>query len=229
MWAELLPALPTSVRAITLDLPGHGHSENLGYVHSMLDMAEVLRSLMRHLRLRKVFLVGHSMGGYVALAFAEAYPDLCRGIILLNSTAKADSPERRVNRDRAIELVKRDHHSYIRTAIPLLYAAENRTGLRAVIQATRQAALGTTQQGVIAALEGMKNRPDREVILHFAAFPVLLIAGKEDPVIPLASLQTMAQESGREIFVLSGGHMSHQECPEQLRQILQEQLRRLLP
>jgi len=94
-------------RVITIDLLGHGNSECLGYIHSMEDNADMIHEILSELRIRKAIFVGHSMGGYVALAFAELYPETVKGIVLLNSTSRADSEERKLNRDRAIKVVKK--------------------------------------------------------------------------------------------------------------------------
>jgi pimeloyl-ACP methyl ester carboxylesterase len=75
---------------ITIDLLGHGETECLGYIHSMEDNADAVHAVLAELRIRKAILVGHSMGGYVALAFAELYPENVKAL-LLNSTARADS------------------------------------------------------------------------------------------------------------------------------------------
>ncbi len=222
MWKNIIPALPRTLRKITLDLPGHGDSENLGYVHSMEEMAEVVLALMRHLSLRKAILCGHSMGGYVALAFAERYPDHLKGLVLMNSNSRADDPERKLNRDRAIKLVKQDPSSYIRNAIPLLFSESSRSRLKAEINWAREEAMRTSPQGVVAALEGMKIRPDREAILAFAPYPVSLIASQQDPVLPIEALKEQMEHKSVEGYLLEEGHMSHLEEPEDLIKGLKE-------
>lgn len=216
MWHDLKSALPRTVRKISLDLPGHGDSENLGYVHSMEEMAELVQALMKHLFLRKVVLCGHSMGGYVALAFAEKYPDHLKGLILMNSNSRADSPEKRINRDRAIKLVKQDYQSFIRNAIPALFAEGNRQRLKSDIERVRTEALRTSAQGVVAALEGMKVRADREAILAFAPYPILFIASKQDPILPFQALEEQMEHTVVQGLKLKEGHMSHLEEPEAL-------------
>jgi pimeloyl-ACP methyl ester carboxylesterase len=216
MWDELTKKLPRAYRKICLDLPGHGASDNLGYVHSMEDMAEVVKALADHLKLKRFFLCGHSLGGYVALAFAEKYPDMIKGLLLLNSTARADSDERKRNRDRAIETVKRQHKSYIRIAVPMLFRAKNRRNLREAVNEVKAQALTTSKQGVIAALEGMKIRPDREVLLHFAPYNVLFVGAKHDPIIPQEHIEEQMKAHRVEPLLLENGHMSHMEDFEPL-------------
>ena len=146
MWKDIISDLPKKYRAITLDLPGHGESENLGYIHTMEDMAEVVNALVDTLKLKKVFLAGHSMGGYVALAFAEKYPDHIRGIILQNSTARADSDKKKLDRDRAIALVKENPKSFVRKSIPNLFRPKNRIALRETVNSIKKEALKTSPQ-----------------------------------------------------------------------------------
>ncbi len=211
MWDGIATAIPKSFRKICLDLPGHGHSGNLGYIHTMEEMAEVVKALFDHLKLKKAFLMGHSMGGYVALAFAEQHPEMVRGLIMMNSSSRADSPQKKNDRDRAIALVKENHKSFIRNAIPHLFRPKNRRLMREQVNEVKQEALKTSKQGVIAALEGMKIRPDREVLLHFAPYKVLLIAAQHDPVFSFATLEEQFKAGQVEGLVTENGHMAHLE------------------
>lgn len=216
MWQNVIDNLPRTYRKITLDLPGHGDSGNLGYVHTMDEMAEVVKALADHLKLRKFFICGHSMGGYVALAFAEKYPEMIKGLMLLNSTAKADSDEKRKNRDKAIAVVKRNHKAYIRTAIPLLFRPKNRRTMAEQVNYTKTDALRTSQQGIVAALEGMKMRTDREVLLHFAPYLILFVGGKHDPIIALSDIEEQMKAHRVAPLLLENGHMSYIEDLEPL-------------
>lgn len=211
MWNEIVESLPRAARKITIDLPGHGQSGNLGYIHTMEEMAEVVKALVDKLKLKKVFLAGHSMGGYVALAFAEMYPDLVKGIIMMNSTARGDSDKKKKDRDRAINLVKENHKAFIRTAIPLLFRPKNRRNLLDKVKEIKAEALTTSKQGVIAALEGMKIRNDREVLLHFAPYNVLFIAAKNDPVFPFEVLEDQLKANRVTACITENGHMAHIE------------------
>ena len=126
MWDAFVPEFSKKHRVITIDLLGHGETECLGYVHSMEDNADVVHAVLTELRIRKAVFVGHSMGGYIALAFAELYPDNVKGLVLLNSTSRADSDERKLNRDRAIKAVKQSFTNFISLSIANLFSEENR-------------------------------------------------------------------------------------------------------
>ena len=91
MWDVYVSELSKKNRIITIDLLGHGETESLGYIQTMEENADVVHDVLSKLRIRKAILVGHSMGGYVALAFAELYPEKMKGLVLLNSTSKEDS------------------------------------------------------------------------------------------------------------------------------------------
>ena len=156
MWQNLVPELSKKNRIITIDLLGHGETECLGYVHSMEDNAEIVQSVLSKLRIRKAVFVGHSMGGYVALALAELFPENVRALVLQNSTSKADSEERKANRDRAIKAVKKDYTTFIRLSIGNLFSPDNRERLTEEIEKVKLEALKTPLQGIVASLEGMK-------------------------------------------------------------------------
>lgn len=216
MWQELVPELSQKNRIITIDLLGHGDSACLGYVHSMEDNAEMVAVVLSKLRIRKAVLVGHSMGGYVALAFAELYPEKIKGLVLLNSTSKADSEERKANRDRAIKAVKKDYETFIRLSIANLFSPDNRERLDDEIEKVKIKALKTPLQGIVASLEGMKIRKDREFILQSASFPKLLVLGKNDPVLNYEDNLKQIENTDTQLVTFPDGHMSHIENREEL-------------
>lgn len=211
MWQALWSGLPRNWRKLALDLPGHGGSDNLAQVHRMEDMAEVVASFLDFKKIDGAVLCGHSMGGYVALAFAEKYPERVRGICLLNSGPWADSEAKKAQRDRAMQLVKRNYRSYVRQAIPLLFRPKNRRNLREAVRWAKEEALQTSAQGIEAALEGMKQRPDRSQLFYFAPYPIAVISGRHDSLFPLEQWRDLIRESGRSHYQVEDGHMSHLE------------------
>ena len=220
MWKDLAPILSQKNRVITIDLLGHGETDCLGYVHSMEDNAEIVKAVLSHLRIRKAIFIGHSMGGYVALAFAELYPDVVKGLVLLNSTSRADSDERKTNRDRAIKTVKKDYASFVRLSIANLFSPDNRERLVDEIEKVKIEALKTPLQGVVASLEGMKIRKDRENLLRFATYPTLLILGKKDPVLRYEDNLKQIKNTAVKLFTFPDGHMSTIENKEKLKTVL---------
>ena len=222
MWQDLVPELSKKHRILTIDLLGHGESGCVGYVHSMEDNAEAVRSVLSKLRIRKAIFVGHSMGGYVALAFAEMYPLAVKGMVLLNSTSKADTEERKTNRDRAIKAVKKDYIGFVRLSIANLFNPDNRERLVDEIEKVRAEALKTPLQGIVASLEGMKIRKDRETLLRSTTYPILLILGKKDPVLNYEDGLKQVENTGIKLVTFPDGHMSHIENREELKTLLLE-------
>lgn len=217
MWRDIQIALLPKHRVICIDLPGHGKSENIGYVHTMEELADVVYAVLRSLKLRKYALVGHSMGGYVALAFAEKHPDNLRSLVLYQSTARADSNEKKKDRKRAAALIKQNPKSFIRKSVPLLFRPVNRKKFRPELKKLVEEALTTSPQGVVAALEGMRLRPNREILLKFPPYPVHIIASDKDPRIPLAESEELAQisESVHLHLIKGCGHMSYIEAKDE--------------
>jgi len=211
MWDAFIPELSKKYRVITIDLLGHGATSCLGYIHEMEDQADMAHYVLTELRLRKAVFIGHSMGGYVALAFAELYPEFIKGLVLLNSTSKADSAERKANRDRAIKAVKKDHTSFVRLSIANLFSEANRTKLLKEIESVKLEALKTPLQGIVAALEGMKIRKDREALLHLSSYPKMIVLGKQDPVLNYEENLEQLTNTEVKLVTFLDGHMSHIE------------------
>ena len=220
MWEEYVAAFSQKYRVITIDLLGHGKTDCLGYVHTMEDNADVLHGVLAHLRLRKAIFVGHSMGCYVALAFAELYSEKVKGLVLLNSTSRPDSEERKKNRDRAIKAVKKDYTSFVRLAIANLFSENNRERLKVIIEEVKNDALKTPLQGIVASLEGMKIRQDREALLHFGPYSKLLILGEKDGVLNYEEAKDQVENTNTQLVSFPDGHMSHIENTEDLKKTL---------
>ncbi|WP_303318932.1 alpha/beta hydrolase [Flavivirga abyssicola] len=211
MWDPFIPTLSKKNRVICIDLLGHGKTECLGYIHTMELMAEVVQAVLKYLKIRRSTFIGHSMGGYVALAYAEKNPDALKGLCLMNSTASADTPEKKKNRDRAIIAVKQNHKMFIRMAISNLFRPKNRTIFSEEIKLLKKEALKTSLQGIIASLEGMKIRNDREALLHFTPFKKMLIISKKDPVLDYNTLISQTKNTNVKVVEFPDGHMSHIE------------------
>lgn len=227
MWNAFISELRQKHRIITIDLLGHGETECLGYVHSMEDQADMVHAVLNELKIRKAVLVGHSMGGYVALALAELYPDAIKGIVLQNSTSRADSDERKKNRDRAIKAVKQNYSSFVRMSISNLFSEDNHENLENEIEKVKLEALKTPLQGIIAALEGMKIRKDREVLLHFAPYPIQLILGKKDGVLIYEGHADQIEGTKVQLTTFPDGHMSHIENEKELMKVLLDFLKKV--
>jgi len=216
MWQGIIPEISKKYRVICIDLLGHGKSESIGYIHTMTKQAEMVKFVLNHLKLRKYTFIGHSMGGYIALAFSQLYPTNLRGLCLMNSTALPDTEEKKIIRDRGIVAVKQNAKTFVRIAIPMLFSEKNRTFFTSEIKQITNEALQLSPQGIIAALEGMKIRKDLTSIFTNSQYPITMIIGKEDPALNYNSLIQQTKNTKVEVIEFPDGHMSHIENREEL-------------
>lgn len=214
-------------RVICVDLPGHGKSDSFGYVHEPALMAEAVKAVLDKEKIRKATVVGHSMGGYTAMAMGEHFPDSVRGICMFFSTARDDSSEKKDVRGKVSRLIKIDHESFIRKNVPHLFLPQKRKLFKKEINLMKKRAVANmTKRAVLAANEGMRVRPDREIVLKFAPYPVHFIIGKLDPVIaPEPIIEQTRHHDGLTYDLLENcGHMGHLEnrhaCFQLLKQFL---------
>jgi pimeloyl-ACP methyl ester carboxylesterase len=211
MWKNIIAALSTRNRIVTIDLLGHGKSECLGYTHSMELFAETIEAVLKHLQIRKCILVGHSMGGYVALAFAEKHPQKIKGLCLMNATSNEDDKERKTLRTRANKMIQNNFTNMVRMSFTNLFGEQSRLLFKEEINAALQEALQTPIQGYIAAQEGMKIRINRNAVLTENNFKKLLIIGENDPVLDFKSFVAEAKKTDSQIVIFPNGHMPHIE------------------
>jgi pimeloyl-ACP methyl ester carboxylesterase len=227
IWEQTIINLSKSYRVIAIDLPGHGGSDNFGYVHTMDLLAKSLKAVLDHLKLKKYVLIGHSMGGYAALAFADLFPDNIKGICLYHSTAYADTEEKKRDRTRSIKVVKANHRIYTTEVIRNLFATKNLKYLKKEIAFASKIAGKTKKQGIISALEGMKDRPDRSVILGLVEYPIMMVIGEHDNVLPAWQLMEQSQKiRNRHLLYLEhDGHMGFLESPKASNKALRQFIR----
>ncbi|WP_457611137.1 alpha/beta fold hydrolase, partial [Lutibacter sp.] len=209
MWTKIANNLSKKYRVICIDLLGHGKTENHGYIHTMEDQANMIKAVLTYLHLRKYILVGHSMGGYVSLAFAHLFPKTVKGLCLMNSTTLPDSKEKKQNRNRAIEAVKQNHKTFVKIAIPMLFSKENSKIFTSEIQQITKEALKMLPQGIVASLEGMKIRKNYTSLYKNNLFPIQLIIGKQDPTLDYTSLIKQTKNTKVNVVEFPDGHMSY--------------------
>jgi len=216
MWNALINDLHPSYRIITIDLLGHGKSACLHEEQTIEDMAEAVKAVLDHLNIFKAHVVGHSMGGYVALALAEIVPELFTSFVLLNSTFKSDTEERKAQRLQTITLAQLAYHKLVRAAFKNLFAINSKHLNSAVYKEQLALALKTPQKGFIAAQYAMMKRPDRFEVLKQLSCKKAIITGRKDPLIDSASL--LEHIKGTEIAGLefNAGHMAHIENEKEL-------------
>jgi pimeloyl-ACP methyl ester carboxylesterase len=216
MWKDTVPELSKRNRVVTIDLLGHGKSDCLGYVHSMELFAETIEILLKNLQIRKCVLVGHSLGGYVALAFAEKYPQKIKGLCLMNATSNEDDEVRKNLRTRANKMVQNNFTNLVRMSFTNLFDEKSSLLFKDKIEAALKEALKTPLQGYIAAQQGMQVRQNRNAVLTKNSFKKLLIVGENDPVLDFKSSLEEAEKTNSEIIIFPNGHMPHIENKNEL-------------
>jgi pimeloyl-ACP methyl ester carboxylesterase len=209
IWKDMVHQLSSKFRIIAPDLPGHGKSEMTEEIQTMDSMAYSVKLLLDHLDIKKCFIIGHSMGGYVALAFLEKYPEMLLGISLFHSSPYADSEEKKNSRDREIQLIKQGKKSLVyHNHIAKTFAKDNIYLYPEINEKLIKISGKSNTNGIIAALLGMKVRPDRSKILENTTVPVLYLIGKMDNFIPFDILEKIKFPKNSDIVVLeNSGHM----------------------
>ncbi len=217
IWDDFANALSKTNKVVAIDLPGFGKTDVFSENHSMELMADAVAAVLQHEKVKQCLITGHSMGGYVALAFAKKYGDMLKGLVLFHSHAAADDEQGKINRDRTIEIVKKNHKDFIAGFIPLLFAENNIDKFTAEINALKAISLKTSAQGVTAALAGMRDREDHRKLLSQLNFPVLFIIGKQDSRISIEKiLPQIALPKHSEALILDNvGHMGFIESRRQ--------------
>ena len=217
VWEDFVPYLYKEVRVVTLDLPGHGISVVTGEVHTMDFLADTVAAALTALGIGRCTLVGHSMGGYVALAFCERHPEMLDGLVLLSSTPNPDTPEKAENRRREIALVKAGKKEMLARVAPAAgFAEENRARMQDHIEDLTEQVFLTEDEGIVALLGGMIARKDQNAMLRSSKVPQLFILGRKDGYIPPEAAEKMVAEhpQAKVVWLENSGHMGFLEEPD---------------
>ncbi len=223
MWENFSQVLAENdFQVVTMDLPGFGQSDTLrpSSIHDMSEMVEQLRQKLEH---EKIILIGHSMGGYVTLAYAEKYPSYLRGMGLFHSHPVEDSPAKKEARKKSIDFIKKNGSApYVKELIPKLFPAKFAAAHPEIVQPLITKASIYDPEGIINALEAMKQRPDRAKVLKESQVPVLFIIGKKDELEPQEVLisQTHLPDLAVIHILEDIGHMGIFESPEKTLQLV---------
>lgn len=218
IWEDFLPGLVESFRIIAIDLPGHGRSSVFGESHSMDFMADTVMAVMNKEGIEKAMLTGHSMGGYVTLAFVEKYPSRLHAYCLFHSHPFADTDEIIANRIREREIVESGKKDIIYPVnVPRMFADLNKEKYFEELERHKKIASKIPADGIIAVLNGMIGRPARIDILEKGDIPLLLILGKHDNYIPFQLVRdNIKLPDNSEILLLEeSGHLGFVEEKEE--------------
>ena len=229
IWTDQVRALiEAGYRVIALDCPGFGDSPAPPAHLSIAELGELTRELLDRLDIATAVPIGLSMGGYVALAFAQQHPDRLRALVLADTRAAADGPAAREGRATALATIREQGvDTYLQGSLPRLLAADAtaETLAHALSLAERR------QQTLEAGIAALRDRPDRTTALAAIACPTLVVAGARDQVTSPAEMRAMAAEIPRSRYVeiARAGHLSNLEAPVEFNRAVLDFLRDASP
>ncbi|TXF77240.1 alpha/beta fold hydrolase [Chryseobacterium sp.] len=230
IWEDMEMHLSDDFTLIKIDLPGHGLSKIYGEVHTMEFMAEEVKKVKDKLKLKDFHLLGHSMGGYTALAFAEKFPEKLKTLTLFFSSYLADDAEKKALRKKSFRIIKEAYPNYVNAGIPNLFNENEKDVLEGKIELAKEIALSTPTDGVLAAVKGMIDRTDKTSCMENFEGKILVIAGKHDNAVKTDEmLKNLPDSTNIKSYLLDCGHNGHWEKPEICASILNTELLHNLP
>lgn len=190
IWNKQVNTLKENFLLIVPDLPGSGQSEMLEGKCNMEDYADVIKAISDEAIFKKnqnqFLLIGHSMGGYITLAFAEKYPKLLNSFGLFHSSVFADDEQKIETRKKGIEFIKKNgSEAFIKTSIPNLFSEQTKKERPELITQLINMAKDISPEALIQYYEAMMIRPDRTAVLKSFKKPILFLIGKYDTTVPL--------------------------------------------
>ena len=214
VWNGFEKKLTSKFRVISIDLPGHGLSDVYGETHTMEFMATAIKELLDNLDINKACLVGHSLGGYVTLAFLELFPDYLSGYSLFHSQPFPDTPEALEKRRREIAIVKAGKKDLMYPDnVTNMFATSNLAKFSQALQRSKDLASRINGEGIIAVLNGMMIRPSRSSLMEEGRVPCLWILGLMDNYIPCDIIQKKVNlpSNARVVVLKNSGHLGFVE------------------
>lgn len=219
IWDKQVDFLQDQFQLIVPDLPGSGKS---GVISSqsavgMEEYAEIIKAILVEEKIEKSTMLGHSLGGYITLAFAEKYPDMLSSFGLVHSTAFADSEEKKAARLKSIEFIKKyGAYDFLRTTIPGLFSKQWSQDHLPEIETLVEKGKNFSSEALVQYYQAMINRPDRTAVLKNFSKPILFIIGEHDNAVPFdQSLQQCYLPVQSHIHILrNSAHMGMWEETE---------------
>jgi pimeloyl-ACP methyl ester carboxylesterase len=196
-------------QVICVDLPGFGGSKGIKDQTSIENFAISLNTTLKSIGIEKPILIGHSLGGYVALAYAEMYPSEMAGMCMFHSTVFEDLPEKKENRNKTIDYVeKHGVDAFCNPFVPGLFFHKRRDELKEQIQYVLQIARKTSLESIVNTTRAMRDRKDRTHVISQLQFPVAYIIGKEDTAVTFDKSLTQCHLASQS-HVLFLGNTAH--------------------
>ncbi|MFD2672102.1 alpha/beta fold hydrolase [Marinicrinis sediminis] len=216
-WEPVVNRLSSSYRCIVPDLHGHGQSPAPASPYTLEAIAHDVYHILDQLDIHRFIVLGHSLGGYATLAFAEAHQEGLAGMGLIHSTPLPDTDEAKQNRLNGVENIRRDGiRSFVDQLVPKLFAPEHVKTLSDQVAHVKGIGYETSAEGATGMLHAMRARPDRQTVLSASSVPVLLVAGADDQVIPPEKTHVVQGDPIQSHTLANCGHMGMFEAQEEL-------------
>jgi 3-oxoadipate enol-lactonase len=226
IWKSQMEGLSEIATVMSVDLRGHGESYHFDGPYPMELLADDCKRLLDDLKIKSPILVcGLSMGGYVTLALFRKFPNLFKGMVLTSTRSGPDSPEGKANRDKAIKNVNDHGVAFIADGmLPKLLSSVTLSSNPKLVNTIYDIMLETSVNGVVGALQGMRDRMDSTPLLSKIKCPVLIIHGADDQLIPLREAELMSQQltNSRFVVIPQAGHLPNMEQPALFNQAIRD-------
>lgn len=230
IWSDMEPHFSDNFSLLKIDLPGHGQSEIIAEVQTMEMMAEEVKKVLDHENITKIHLLGHSMGGYVSLAFAEKYPEYLKSLTLFFSTYFPDDAEKKEQRIKSYRIIKDAFAHYARAGVPNLFNPNEKNILEGKIETALEVALSIHNLGALASVKGMVERTDKKHIMENLEAKILVLAGKHDNAVKTETMiKHLPDRTNIKSYILDCGHNGHWEKPKICAEIINTELLHNMP
>ncbi|EPY11536.1 MULTISPECIES: alpha/beta fold hydrolase [Paenibacillus] len=216
-WEAIMPMLAQNYRVIAPDLRGHAKSDSPVGAYTIEQMADDVLALADKLELSQFVLLGHSLGGYITLSFAQRYSSRLHGFGLIHSTSLPDTEEGKQNRLAVVEkLQSQGIVPVVDGLIPKLFAPQHLEEHALQVSRAKEIGYCTPPQGAAGAALAMRERTDRTSVLQASELPVLLVAGEHDQIVTADKAFTASGDNISQVTIEKAGHMSMMETPATL-------------
>lgn len=216
VWEEFQQLFPKNFRIISIDLPGHGLTGSHPEINSMSFCSDVIKSVLDKCGVTECYLLGHSLGGYIALQFAKQYPGILQGIIMMNSNPYPDEPGTEKSREKEISFISSGRLLTLATlVIPQMFKKENLRSMDEKVQEIIEVAETHDPEGIVASVKGMAAREDNTTFMNELSTPIIAFYGDSDYYFPMDRIEKLIASTPHvnSVIVPNSGHNSYLESP----------------
>ncbi|WP_139925568.1 alpha/beta fold hydrolase [Hymenobacter sp. DG01] len=224
IWDDFLQDFPAEFQTLRPNLPGYGPDPAPSPNYSLEAAADYVQTQLQAAGVHQALLVGHSMGGYVALAFAEKFPAQVAGLCLFHSSALPDSEEDRERRQRNREFLEQHGvAAFTEEFLKPQFSAAHRESMEHHVEMLQRIGAAVPLATALGSMDAMAHRPDRRQVLEKATYPVLFIAGKDDKAVPLAKTheESLLPDYSTVLWLANVGHLGFLERPADTRKAIE--------